>query len=296
MLISCCHCDAVFSNDSKFTKHLSSVHSHESIFKCKEILCNRSYSSLESFRTHRYKYHCAATVKKIESSRNSILQITDLQNLQYVEDNESNDIFNVSECDKTEERSIFDTTADSDVDILNYDTDESDDSIGESPNIIPMVNENTDSEFTHESVNAEATKNYYVTMFLAKLHNYTDISRLRICDVVSDIDELIESHVDEIISELKGCNELTPNLENILNSKKKPFEKFRSTHLQLKLFSNSGTYIPPEQIKLGEREEFRKKKNEKRRVILEVTAEFIPMRKVLQTFFQLPDVLDKTIM
>jgi hypothetical protein len=109
------------------------------------------------------------------------------------------------------------------------------------------------------------------------------------------MDELIENHVDGIISELKDCNELTPNLEEILNSKKKPFEKFRSTHLQLKLFSNVGTYIPPRQIKLGEREEFRKKKNEKRRVTLDVTAEFIPMRKVLQMFFQLPDVLDKTV-
>ena len=66
-------------------------------------------------------------------------------------------------------------------------------------------------------------------------------------------------------------------------------------HLQFKRFKELGTYIPPQQILLGEREEVRKKGNKMVLCKIPTSAEFVPIGSGLKQLFQLPDVYNQTI-
>ena len=55
------------------------------------------------------------------------------------------------------------------------------------------------------------------------------------------------------------------------------------------------TFILPETYTIGERRDYRKHNDKQSLVHVPVCVQFIPIRKVLQKFFELPDVLDKTI-
>lgn len=70
-------------------------------------------------------------------------------------------------------------------------------------------------------------------------------------------DDIDYSFLDEKNPYSSARERTTENSHTI--ERKDPFKNLGTEYLQLKLFKQLGTYIPPEQILLGEGEEFRKK-------------------------------------
>lgn len=66
-MIACFACEATFSKNQEFMKHVASVHSHLKFFACTEERCHRKYNALNSFRRHRNTIHCDDEPLKPES-------------------------------------------------------------------------------------------------------------------------------------------------------------------------------------------------------------------------------------
>lgn len=129
--------------------------------------------------------------------------------------------------------------------------------------------------------------------FIAKLHNYGDVPRSRVIEIVRDTSDFFHMYFDSIVSELESLNLMNEELKIELNKRKTPFKNLESEFLQMKAFSNRGSYIAPQQVLLGLRRERRKRKGKFSWVQLKTTAEFIPIHHVLKLFFELPGYYDE---
>lgn len=63
----------------------------------------------------------------------------------------------------------------------------------------------------------------------------------------------------------------------------------------LHAFERAQSYIPPQEYSIGERLEFRRGDDAPRAEMVDVTGQFIPLRKTLKIFFEMPRVLDETL-
>lgn len=138
-------------------------------------------------------------------------------------------------------------------------------------------------------------------MFVSKLYSYQDIARLRTCDVVKDTSKLLQNIRNEIqesvlsLLDLKNRSNLEDKINDIFNSNLNILDNLNTEHKAFKTFKDLGTFIYPESVLLGYRYEYMNANNVKILQKVPVQAEFIPLRFVLKTFFELKDVFISTI-
>lgn len=114
-----------------------------------------------------------------------------------------------------------------------------------SSNIIEMPSKNIDLPML---------TNNHILKFIAKLHNYSNLPRSQVMLILKDITNLFEKEVQDIILLLQSnkLELLDCNILEKLGGKNKPFMGLDSEYLQFRAFSENDTFIPPEQIPLGE--------------------------------------------
>lgn len=141
-------------------------------------------------------------------------------------------------------------------------------------------------------------------LFLAKLHNYSDIPRIIITSIIEDIQNFVEIKVEKlkesVISRLSSLGVDEKHIFSVIqefDESKNPFSGLITEYHQLKQFQKKGTYVPPEKIELGQRDEYKNQVGVPSSILTHVTctAEFIRIRFVLKNFFELPEVFDNTI-
>lgn len=104
---------------------------------------------------------------------------------------------------------------------------------------------------------------------LSTLYNYDDMPRSRVDDVVKGVNEIFQSElikvfVSSLINKLKLLNdscESIISIQTILNLITNPFVNLESEHKKLNFLSQFGSYIPPQAIEIGQREEYKVYKN-----------------------------------
>lgn len=69
----------------------------------------------------------------------------------------------------------------------------------------------------------------------------------------------------------------------------------QSEHSRLKAFEKYGTYVPPKSMEVGERKEYKSENDSIIYKMIPITVDFVPIRKVLQKFFELDGVLNETL-
>lgn len=105
---------------------------------------------------------------------------------------------------------------------------------------------------------------------------------------------------NNLINRLRELGESPDNLADIeekFETLQNPFENLNSDYLIKKHFQRSGNLIMPIQCKVGEREEYVNTSDgaAKKIVKVDATIEFVPLRSVLQKFFEIPGVLPRTL-
>lgn len=254
-MVVCCHCEFICNVDSIMIKHLSSLHAHEPFFRCMESECLRSFHNINSFAKHRKKEHFCPVI----SVNSPIMEPVLLNEIRSIE---------------LDDGAIVGTSY-----------------TKENSNLDIPCTKNIDSVASKiEIIHPE-----YKLQYLAKLHSYGDVPRSRVVNIVNDTSDFISEEIESIIIDLKNCNLMNDDLEKKLNERKRPFKSLETEFLQFKAFSKTKTYVPPEQILLGVREEYRKKRNIMTLTKIKTTAEFIPIRHVLRIFFELPGYYIETI-
>lgn len=247
-------------------RHVSAVHGHLSKFQCNESNCDRVFHLLDTFRKHRLKHHCDVPRRVIDVPVGHESEVN-----QVCTGNVDTTIANMAiDNDECVHDSLREDSN------IQSDTDDHDDPVKSAP-IIPSA-----------------------TKLLSKLHSYMDINRTRIVSISQDFSnfmyceaKLLEYLFQSYIREPTPENE--SKMKDAISALKNPFFKLNTLHLQLAKFEELGTYIPPVQIKLGQRKEFRKRKNKFVQCMVKTTAEFISMRRVLKAIFELPNMYEKTV-
>ena len=164
-----------------------------------------------------------------------------------------------------------------------------------------------DAMFMSETSNASSEQNSSsfaeeVFLFIAKLYKFSVIPRTRTNDIIADVSALFKNHVEAIQEEMRiileqfGRDSLNLVKNNsILEKISAPFRKLDTEFKRFARFKQRGTFVIPENYKLGDPKIIVEKEGEKRWKNKDLVAQFIPIRNVLKLYFELPGVLDKTI-
>ena len=85
------------------------------------------------------------------------------------------------------------------------------------------------------------------------------------------------------------------HLNLITQAVRLPFDTVRTEYMRLKVFTDAGYLVHPKSFTAGDIVENKRKDGRIIKQIVSVTAQFIPLRKTLQTFFSLPNVYESVI-
>ena len=250
--------------------HIRKNHKNLDKFRCIEPDCRRSFSSFNSFYKHRKKWHVDNI--DVQSTSNDNPDSPEFSNNEPGQFNseliETEPDFSLDDGDVFQ---VFDEDA-VNLDFISPDVDPS----------VPLLNENFKTKL--QSI---------YTLFVSKLYAYPGLPRIRVADILDDVSEMLSKQIE--ICENVPDNEIRSLLKNLKN----PFAFMGNTeHTRCNYFEKIGTYIRPEPIKLGEIKYYKTQPGiPESRELKHVTcsAQFVPLRKVLKQFFQLPNVLSNTL-
>lgn len=140
-------------------------------------------------------------------------------------------------------------------------------------------------------------------LFVAKLYNLSDLPRRRVSTITRDA-SLILQHpstellFNQILNRLRQLGESPNNISaytTMLHTLQNPFNLFNSESQCFDYFKSSQTYIPPVEVKIGEKFIYKTKNDHTAIDIENLTVQIVPLRNVLTKFFQLPNIFDDTI-
>lgn len=252
----CAICYLSFQDIKNLLIHFKLIHNlkPDDRYNCGENACTRHFPSLNSYRKH-LKVH-------VDSLNNT-----------------SNDCSNVSNTFEISEASFLSNETHTSLESSN-DTNDCDikDNKAKLQNLLNIMNRKMLVFFSSLYANNTLNRaNVQIIMEHIKDLFLTPLNQLKkhVIDIVQDHDIPVQHYIDESFDVLT----------NVL-------ETFNSEHLRLKLLKESGCYIPPEEIVIGEHIEQTSSNCEPHHKT--VTAAFIPLRHVLKSFFQLPNVFQFT--
>jgi hypothetical protein len=245
-------------------KHITATHSHLKFFACAEVDCLRRFPSENAFKKHRRALHSGGQNKPVLATAGSNIS----QNPHSEDGSEPHE-------------STYDFNPDDESVNMHDDRDNNRGSIDEPSN----------------DVGAKASR---ALKFIAKLHSYSDLNRKRVVDIIQDVSQFFESEVESFLNifqkysrkfEVHEQEEINVELTKLKN----PFKNLDTLHLQLQRLQSSGCYICPQQIILGERDDYRKMNGEMRLIRVKTTAELVSLPRVFQKFFQMPGIYQKVL-
>lgn len=254
-MINCSLCPESFNGFDVLYTHYSIVHTLNihSGFSCHQYECYRSFSNWKTFRKHLVEKH---SHECHEAPRDCTFESNDA----YFDAEEGTDFFDTYD-HFFEEESKLNPDGSSD---LNY-----------GKNNIPEVDKPL---FLH------------ALLFLCKLYAVPDIARCHVTKLVSDTETLLNTSVSIVTNAVvdllqkSGVQEtIVSQTQSLLNGLTSPFTSLTSEYLHLKALRKLGFFIDPETFVCGRFDSFD--------VSESATAVFIPLRKVLKCFFELPNVL-----
>ncbi|KAJ8682490.1 hypothetical protein QAD02_018282 [Eretmocerus hayati] len=136
--------------------------------------------------------------------------------------------------------------------------------------------------------------------FVSKLFMYPNIPCKTVTKVINDSSNLLDQLLDRIsheIVQVSKTDNLDPNtisvVRNLIETYKNPLETFNTDKKCLKYFAKSDTFVPPESYIIGERHDYRKRDGEMSLAHVPVCVQFIPLRKVLKKFLELPGLFER---
>lgn len=141
------------------------------------------------------------------------------------------------------------------------------------------------------------------TLFVAKLYSKSDLPRNHVDEIIKDItsffsDTFAAVNWCKIVKTLKLAHvesKIISTLENVFTFLNNPFSKLSTEYLRTKYFQSTGDYIPPETYVIDSRVEREVTRGTVKGKMRNVTGQFVPLRKVLKNFFELPDALPSTL-
>lgn len=267
-MFSCHKCAGIFEDSNIFLKHLHYSHQSRSSYQCGKDTCSRKFPSFNSLRKHIRTKH--ADDNKINNHRN-----VDLIPQSYNRNDSTDDDF-------TSNLGHFDHKSDVELEENDeyYETNES---------------------FNEPTSSAENNVDSFI-MFAAKLYSHADVSRTRSQSIINDTRQLIKNTISSIKSDIihsfnsaAEADDIVQAVTKILDNSSAKFD-IQSTEWQcIEHFKRLQTYISPEEILLGERQEYAKRSGKQEAILQSVTAQFIPMRSVFENFFEIPGIFNDTV-
>ncbi|XP_051168473.1 uncharacterized protein LOC127286168 [Leptopilina boulardi] len=270
-MFKCFGCECSFSNNETLILHVELAHMYWDTFQCTESECTKKYVNFYSYKKHRNLKH-GVQLHPHETSETNFFNA------------DSNFPFAVE--DVTTDEELYTDSSGSSSDESEY----------------------FDEEQIEDSISFDVSGKYgtnfktKTTLFAAKLYKLSSVPRKYVNEIINDVSDLFECYKNSFKNEfnnkaasfsknsftLSEINEVFAELSN-------PFHNIQTEAKRCKLFETNGTFIPPQNYKLGEAKVIVEKNGEKISCIKEICAQFIPIRKVLKLFFELPDVLKNTL-
>lgn len=270
-MFKCFACDCSFDNNKTLVLHVELAHRYYDTFQCTESACQKNYVNFCSYKKHRNLKHGVELLPH---------KICEKKNV-----NADFSLPSVIE-EATADEELYTDSSDSSSDESDYFVeDEIED------NFSSDVSENYETDFKTKT-----------TLFAAKLYKLTSVSRKYVNEIINDVSDLFESYTNSVKNEFNNKaasfskNSFTlSEISEVLDEFSNPFHNIKTEAKRLKLFEKNGTFIPPQNYKLGEAKVIVEKNGEKVSSIKEICAQFIPIRKVLKLFFELPNILKNTL-
>lgn len=138
-------------------------------------------------------------------------------------------------------------------------------------------------------------------LFASKLSSYPDMARARAEKIINDTDQLFKTFFDkikdiqEVIVDSDNSNNISQRVTEILERNRSCFSDIATEWRCFKKFGKQGTFIPPQHYCLGQREEFVHKEQTQILKMVPVSAQYIPIRRVLKKFFEIPNYFEETL-
>lgn len=275
-MIQCSYCQCSFENIQLLLNHIANFHGSLKHFKCFFDNCNRVYSLYQSFRKHILHKHTL-----FSTSEPSIVESPVLPN-----ECHSSDFQNDKHSDV-----YYSSDSDSDVSIIDDVTDS-----------LEEINTfGDDTEEMHIGPTWEKNLKIISLNYTASLYNLKKVSRKCVNDVIhetkkllNEISTLLKQEICSLFKDLDttrkmdDLNKLFDNFSNclaIVDTEQKRFTQYKKLE----------TFIEPISYNIGERVEYRKVNSIQTLVHVPVNAQFIPLRKVLKQFFELPGIYCETM-
>lgn len=267
----CFACNSQFDDVNSLITHISRVHLHLQLFYCVENNCFRKFSLWNSYKKHLIAKHHGTNISESTTTSSGVNLNSNTAN-----------ISNVTS-ESMPSTSLNPTSSETPrTDLFNLQTE----------------------NHSNENLTFQQEKTIDPTVaFLAKLYSYSDVPLKRLNSIIDDFDNFFCIHLEPlekmVCSKLKDLGESNDGIrgiescfKNVTNSLKSDFS---SGFLRLKKFEEVGTFIRPVQILLGERDDYKVVDGVKKLKKVKTTAEFIPIRHVFKTFFEIPEVYSRTM-
>lgn len=260
-MVTCFLCGKQLLNIKILKSHFSVVHRpiELRVYKCVEdINCNREFQLFNSFRRHVLHEHLSRSTNIASQSLNLVEPESNYLSMDCVRDQSQPGISRDSSDFLTSQRAS------------------SCDEIVESA----------------------------LSIFIASLYANQSLPRNIVQTVISGFSELMAKPlvlaIKKRLENMSSNNTIPPGSLNVIINAIEPllikqWSKFDSEHKRLECFVNKETYIKPETLVIGERLERVKKSGSSRLLPITCQQHFIPLRKVLKSFFSLENVLSETI-
>uniref|UniRef100_A0A0C9Q8E6 ZNF333_0 protein n=1 Tax=Fopius arisanus TaxID=64838 RepID=A0A0C9Q8E6_9HYME len=279
-MYSCKLCHLDFDTSKSYISHVRLFHPTSVKFHCENTTCLRVFKSVNSLKSHIDRVHKRKT--QLEKDQFSSKKFKSNK-----KDPASKEIENVNGVVEGIENAV--------------------------ENKEPLQRENVTGDFRSSTSHNQSDAlppgiSQKWLMYAAKIYSHLDIPRSKSLEILNDtrnfIKDLLQDNINnfdkvfnphELITIEKMKVEATLHLQNFSKAYSSQLDCLDSEHKIIKEFENRGTYIAPESYLLGEREDFRKNKQniDKRRI--PVTAQMIRLRYILRNFFELPLVLEETL-
>lgn len=256
-------------------------HANLPSFTCGMEPCNRSYKLFDSFRKHVQLKH---------------------------------DIMNVAS-----ESKLYDKHSNNLIDNIDNSTGSNFDDDNRIPiETTPTIDKIVDPRFPtltqqsepvpYDSNNKNIVKNPQIPAidnpvhFAAELHNYGEIPRMKVTQIIHSTKKLVDSLLSNITNQISHSAINLTDKKTILDCIKEigrendnAFQQVSSELMCFSTFDRMKTFIKPVSYLLGKQRRTIRNKGFQITRWMPVTAQFIPLRRVLETFFKVPGILDETL-
>ncbi|CAG5093313.1 Protein of unknown function [Cotesia congregata] len=131
----------------------------------------------------------------------------------------------------------------------------------------------------------------------------SDLPRSRVSTITNDITDILQHSsvkilFNQLLNRFRQLGESSNNIAaytTMLNTLLNPFSSLSTENQCLQYFENCHTYIPPVEVKIGEKFIYKSEDDHTTIAISDLYVHVIPLRNVFTKFFHLPHIFENTI-